>query len=228
MTYAELLKILNESAEADFAAFQRRLIFTKQTILGVRTPKMREIAKLFRNDVENVMSFPSEFFEVTFIKLAAVSSLPFEEFLRHVDECVSLIDNWASCDCFKPKCIAKNKEAFLPYIEKYFSANTDRNEFPQRFALVSLLGFYVEERYLPCIKNYLRRADAEKYYIHMAAAWLTAEILVKHFGEGVKILEEKILPPKTHDKAIQKAKESFRITISQKEFLETLKIKKVR
>lgn len=228
MTYAELLKTLNESAEADFAAFQHRLIFTKQTVLGVRTPKMRQIAKLFQNDVENLLSFPNEFFEVTFIKLAAVAALPFEAFLRHVDECVNLIDNWGTCDCFKPKCIAKNKEAFLPYIEKYFSADADQNEFPQRFALVTLLGFYVEDRYLPCIKDYLRRANAEKYYIHMAAAWLTAEILTKRFDEGVKILKEGILPIKTHNKAIQKAKESFRITTSQKEFLETLKIKKVR
>lgn len=228
MTYAEFLKLLRENAEEDFAAFQIRLIFTKSKILGVRTPKMREIARFMRADIPTLMAYPDEYFEVTFIKLAAVASLPYTEFLKYVDQCVSLIDNWGTCDCFKPKCIAKNREDFLRYVEKYFTAKTQDNEFYQRFALVILLGYYVEESYLPIIKDYLRRAETEKYYVYMATAWLTAEILVKHFDYGVSILNERILSPKTHNKAIQKAKESFRLANGQKELLEALKIKKVR
>ena len=98
-------------------------------------------------------------------------------------------------------------------------------EFYQRCVLTTLLGYYTEEKYLPLISEYLKRADTDLYYVHMAAAWLTAEVLVKHYEQGLEILKGGSLPPKTHNKAIQKAKESFRITEEQKGYLESLKIK---
>ena len=87
------------------------------------------------------------------------------------------------------------------------------------------MGDYIEEKYIPVIEEYLKRSDTEKYYVHMAAAWLAAEVLVKNYEAGLKILNAGILSAKTHNKAIQKAKESYRITKEQKGYLESLKIK---
>lgn len=222
MIYSELLDELSALAEPEFAAFQKKLIPTAQEILGVRTPDMRKLAKRFKGTEDELFAFPDTYYEVTFIKLSAVSLLSYDSFCRYVEKCVPLIDNWATCDCFKAACLKKHRDEFLPLLEKLFA---NGGEFYQRYVLITLLGYYTEERYLPTIKEYLSRADTSMYYVHMAAAWLTAEVLVKYYDYGVAVLESGILEAKTHNKAIQKAKESYRLTNEQKGFLDSLKIK---
>ena len=225
MRYLELLDILNENKELVYADFQRRLIPTKSVILGVRTPTMRKIVKevVKTTEIEEILAFPDEYFETTFVKLTTVSALPYERFVKYVERCVELMDNWASCDCFKAKCLKKHKDEFLPVLERIFAKG---GEFEQRYVLVVLLGEYMEEKYLPIAEGYISRANAAPYYVHMALAWLTAEILVKHYDYGVKLLQKGILVPRTHNKAIQKAIESYRLNQEQKEYLRSLKIKK--
>ena len=225
MQYSELIDELQLHREEAFANFQRKLIFTSQTILGVRTPTLRKIAKKYRGDIQTLFSFPDEFYEVAFIKLTAVSALPYEQLLLWIDKCVALMDNWATCDSFKCNCIKAHKDAFLPVIERIFQRG---GEYEQRYPLVVLLSYYAEERYIPVIKRFLAGADTSRYYVSMAAAWLTTEILIKRFNDGVEILKSGILDTKTHDKAIQKAIESYRINIEKKELLRSLKINKVR
>ena len=223
MTYAEFLTVLQPYRDEKYARFQEKLILSPTLeILGVRTPDMRKIAKSALGYLDDLLSFPDKYFEVTFIKLAAVSLLPYSEFIKRVDGCVPLIDNWATCDCFKPKCLRKHRDEFLPYIEKYFKQGT---EFSVRYALVTLLSYYVEDKYLPLVERYIRAADTRYYYVYMAVAWLTAELLIKHYEFGVALLQSGALDVKTHNKAIQKARESFRIDDEKKEFLNSLKIK---
>ena len=222
MEYGVFLEKLRSLSEEDFADFQRRLIFTKRTILGVRTPLMRALAKECVSEIETLLSFPNEYYEVCFIKLTAVSLLPYEKFLQFFDQVVPLIDNWALCDGFRPKCIATHKQEFLPHIERYFAS---KEEFSVRFAIVSLLAFYVQTEYFSLLSDYLKRTDTRPYYVHMAAAWLMAELIIKDFTFGVNLLKEGVFDVKTHNKAIQKARESFRLTKEQKEQLFALKIK---
>lgn len=223
MTYSEFLRILEPFREEKFAAFQQKIIRPpRERILGIRTPEMRRLAGRFRENLEEILAFPDEYYEVTFLKLTLVSMLPYEKFLLRLDECLPLIDNWALCDCFKADCLKKHREDFLPRLEKIFSRE---EEFYQRYVLVTLLSFYAdEEKYLPIAEEYLRRADTGKYYVHMAAAWLTAEILIKHYEWGLGLLQRGVLSPETHDKAIQKARESYRLTPEQKGYLQSLKI----
>lgn len=222
MDYDKFLAELKGFAQEDFAAFQKRLIFTSAEILGVRAPILRKFAKKYGKELETLMGFPDDYYEVTFIKLCAVAQLSYEEFLKYIDACVPLIDNWATCDTFKPKCLIKHKKEYLPYVEKYFSHG---GEFFERYALVTLLSYYVEEEFLAILSDYLSRADTSKYYVRMAAAWLTAEILVKYPQKGEEILKSGVLDIKTRNKAIQKAKESFRVSKERKEYLNSLKIK---
>lgn len=223
MKYLQFLDELKTLAEEKFAAFQKKLIFTNQTILGVRTPVLRKLAKRYVKEIEIFFNFPDEYYEVTFIKLTMVSLLPYEKYIAYLPKCVALMDNWATCDSFKAKCISKNKEAFLSILPSVFEQNT---EFSQRYVLVALLADYVSKEYLETLVDYLKRADCSKYYVHMAAAWLTAEILIKEYTFGIEWLQKRLLPIKTHNKAIQKAIESYRLTKEQKEFLRSLKIKK--
>ena len=223
MSYLEFLNELRANAEPDFAAFQKRLIFTDREILGVRTPKMREFAKRNFDNAEEVLLYPNEYYETVFIKLTIVSMLPYPQFIKWLPKCVAWMDNWALCDSFKAKCIRCHKDEFLPILDKLFAC---KGEYYQRYPLVALLSDYVEEKYFDTLKRYLLGTDTSYYYVHMAAAWLLAEILIKHFDYGVSLLQEKILPAKTHNKAIQKAIESFRLNHEQKEYLRSLKYNK--
>ena len=223
MTYSQFLDILSAYAEEEFAAFQRRLILTERKILGVRTPIMRKIAKEHIAELEEIFTFPDEYYEVVFIKLTMVSSLPYSQFLRYLDRCVALMDNWALCDCFKNKEISRHKEEFLAVLRTMF---TRGGEYEQRYPLVVLLSEYAEEKYLPTIEWFIKNADTSRYYVHMAVAWLIAELLIKEYKQGVLLLSKRLTEDKTHNKAIQKAIESYRLTKEQKDFLRSLKIRK--
>lgn len=219
--YTQLLKKFNSLADEDYAAFQRVLLNNeKLNVIGVRVPQLRRIAREYKNRVDELLPLPDIYYEVTFVKLLSAAYLPYDEFVKRVDKCVSLIDNWATCDSFTPACIKKHREDFIPFIEKYLLTD---GEFFQGFALKTLLSFYVEEEYLAYIESCLKRADTKYYYAHMGAAWLLAEIVIKFYDEGVRILKENALDKKTRDKAIQKALESFRLTEDKKTFLRTLK-----
>lgn len=219
--YPEFLEEIKSYAEPEYAAFHKRLLKNDNVnVLGVRVPTLRKIAKKYKNSASSLLSFPDEYYEVTFIKLQSAALLPYELFINYVDKCVALIDNWATCDCFTPKCIEGHKDEFLPYIYRYLEID---GEFYKRFALTTLLHFYVEKKYFEAIKDILRAVDTEKYYVHMAAAWLIAELVIKNYEDALNFLKEESIDKKTHNKAIQKACESFRLTAEQKTYLKGLK-----
>lgn len=221
MHYQQLLDELNANADGTYRDFHKSLLKNDNlNVIGVRVPAMRKIAKKYIACVDELLTFPDEFYEVTFVKLTAVSCLKWDEFIKYVDRCVPLIDNWATCDCFTPKCIAKHREEFLPYIGRYAAV---AEEFYQRFALTSLLHYYIDEKYLGLVFGYVNAADCSYYYVHMAAAWLIAEVLVKFYSDGVEFLKAGTLDKRTHNKAIQKACESYRLSDEQKTYLKGLK-----
>ncbi len=222
MQYVELLKELEPFREKDFAEFQHKLICTRQRILGVRTSKLRALAKKYKDFFDDVFFFPDEYYEVTFIKATILSELPFERYVLYAESQIKKFDNWAVCDSFKPKSIRKKLREYLPYLERFFQTE---EEFFQRHVLVMLLCYYIEEKYYPIIEQFLRCANTNLYYVYMASAWLVAEILIKDYDEGKRLLNLRFLSSKVHNKSIQKAIESYRLTKEQKEELKTLKIK---
>lgn len=221
MSYQEFLSELNNFADEKYRDFHCRLLKNDSIrVLGIRVPQLRKLAKKYASRLDELLTFPDEYYEVTFIKLTAVSYLPYEDFIRYVDRCVPLIDNWATCDCFTPKCIAKHQEDFLPYVRRYVQ---NEGEFYQRFALTTMLHYYVEERYLGEIFTITDKSNTQLYYVHMAAAWLIAETLIKNYERAKGYLLKNTLDKKTHNKAIQKACESYRLSIERKNELKGIK-----
>lgn len=220
-TYEEALARLREHADESYRAFHKKLLKNDDiAVIGVRMPVLRKIAKEWKGEWKEILSFPDDFYEITFLKCAVAAMLPFDEFCGVADDLVYRLDNWATCDCFNPACIAKHKEEFLPYLQRYLA---DGREFVKRFALVTLLHDYVTEEYLPLIFESARSCGDDQYYVMMAAAWLIAEVIVKYYDAGVGFLKCGSLPRTMQNKAIQKARESFRLTQSQKEQLKTFK-----
>ena len=221
MTYEEVLSRLFSEQDEKYRAFQSALIKNDDIhLIGVRMPVLRRLAREWKGELENFLAFPDEWYEVTFLKFSLYALLPFDKFTAHIGEMVGLLDNWATTDGFHAKCIARNRDAFLPYIRAF---SCDGREFVERYALVSLLHDYVEEQYLPEIFAALERADGTKYYTGMGAAWLMAEVLVKYFDAGREYLKEGRLSPFVHNAAIRKATESFRLSKEQKEELKSFK-----
>ena len=107
---------------------------------------MRALAKEWKGEADMFLTFPDEYYEITFLKCALVGALKYEEFIKRADRLVPLLDNWAICDCAisTMKTIGKNREAFLPYLRK---CAADPREFVQRFAYVCLLSFYTDSEY---------------------------------------------------------------------------------
>ena len=222
MHYHEFLEEIKLYAKEEYKCFHKKLLKDEKIeVLGVKVPDLRKLAKKYGGDIEWLLSLPDEYYEVTFIKLVAVASLDYPQFIKYVDRCVPLIDNWASCDsAFDAKCIAKHREEFLPFVRKYIATN---GEFYQRYALVTLLKYYAEDSYTEVIFPLVEKCDTSKFYVHMAAAWLISEMLVKCYPQTSSFLLENSLDKKTHNKAIQKACESFRISNDRKNYLKGIK-----
>ena len=163
-------------------------------------------------------------FEVRLLKCFCVGykKMPFAEKRAYIERCLPFIDGWAVCDlfCSTLKEAKRHREELLPLLR---ACVEEGSEYYQRFAYVMLLGCYMEREYLPEIFSLLEKAHTQFYYTHMGAAWLIAEVLVKFYGEGVRYLKTSALDAKTLNKAVQKARESYRLTEEQKNSLKSLK-----
>lgn len=229
IAYEETLAELSAMKDEKYRVFNERIVNVPSgTSIGVRTPMLRDYAKKFvkREDFsfDELFTWPNDFYEIRLLKCLCVgyAKVPFAEKEELIEKCLPVIDGWGVCDlfCSTLKEVKKHREEFLPNIERYIAMGT---EFSQRFGYILLLGCYMEEEYLPVIFRLLGEAKTECYYTYMGAAWLLAEVLVKFYGEGVCYLKEGALDGRTKNKAIQKARESFRLTDEQKNYLKSLK-----
>ncbi len=221
ITYEELLARLRACADEKYVAFHGRLLKNENVrLLGVRVPILKRLAKEMKGEFANILAFPDEYYEVTFLKCQIAGLLPYAEYVSAAKILVERLDNWGTCDCFKAPCVTKYREEFLPIIREWLK---DGREFVVRYALVMLLSYYVTAEYLEIIFEAVCSVSAEKYYVMMASAWLVAEVLARHFNEGVAFLQKNLLPVSVHNKAILKARESFRLSADEKELLKNLK-----
>lgn len=220
ITYEELLQKLFPLADEKYRAFHKKLLKDDAIrVIGIRTPQLRKIAKEYRGEIDRFLTFPDEYYEVTWLKCAVASLLPYTQFVAVVDHLVGLLDNWATCDMFAPACINKHRDLFRTCILRYLE---DDRVFVRRFALTTLLHFYVIEEELPFVLSCLRNVNTDEYYVSMAAAWLCAEVLVKFYDEGKAFLMENSLSKETLSRAVRKACESLRLTDAQKNELRAL------
>ena len=213
-----------------YKAFHASLMPTvsKNTIIGVRVPFLRKYAKeLYKSGeyVDFLRNLPHRYYEENNLHSFIISLLPYQSFLVEIERFLPYIDNWATCDGLKPKCIKGNEQDFVNKIYEWLSSE---REYTVRFGISMLLSYYLDEHFK---EEYLERVSSirsEKYYINMMIAWFFATALAKKYDTTLPYLLERKLPIWIHNKTIQKAIESYRITPNQKNFLRALRIKVTR
>ena len=220
--YDKLVAVRDE----EYRAFQVKLVpnIPAETIVGVRTPDLRQIAKeLFESaDREAFLkSLPHTYYEenlVHFFVLAMIKD--FDSCVRGVEAFLPYVDCWPVSDQATPKAFRKNHEKLLPYIRKWIASD---HVYTARFGLRMLMNEFLDDDFKTEYLELAANKKGEDYYLKMMVAWFFATALAKRYEESLPYFEEHRLDEWVHKKAIQKAVESYRVTDAHKAYLKSLK-----
>ena len=211
--------------------FQAKLIPTvdPETVIGVRTPQMRNLAKrLYKetdpNELEAFLKeLPHKYFDENQLHAFLISEeKDYDRCVAQVNDFLPYIDNWATCDQLSPKAFKKHRGALLSHIKEWINSD---HTYTIRFGIGMLMQHYLDDDFEPAYPEMVAQVRSKEYYVNMMIAWYFATALAKQYETAVTYIEEQKLDVWTHNKAIQKARESYRITPEQKEYLKTLKRK---
>lgn len=238
MTHAELLKRLQAEQDLKYRDFHASLLpnIDKKSIIGVRVPTMRKIAKEFAAaDVAKFLDkLPHKYFEENQVHLFVVERIKdFDECLARIEQFLPYIDNWAVCDGKSPKALLKDEKRFVSCIEKWLKS---KHPYTVRFGVNMLMTFFLDVRFDKKFLKWVAAIDeslfnddgraecpTDRYYVQMVIAWYFATALAKQWDATFPYIEGRKLSPWIHAKSIQKACESYRITDAQKKTLRGLK-----
>lgn len=221
-------KALFSMRDPGYRDFHARLMPTvdKKTIIGIRTPQLRKFAKEFAKKPESELflhELPHRYYEENNLHGFLISNMKdYERCVRELYRFLPYVDNWATCDLMSPKIFKKHLPELLEHIKNWIASE---HTYMVRFGIGMLMSFYLDEAFEPEYLRMVSFVKSEEYYINMMIAWYFATALAKQYDSAVIYLEEKRLDKWTHNKTIQKAVESYRITEQQKLYLRTLKIK---
>lgn len=224
----ELQKRLFEMQDMAYRDFQSKLMPTvdKEKIIGVRVPMLRKFAKEYARTAESrefLQALPHKYYEEDNLHSFLIEEMKdYEEAVRAVDIFLSYVDNWSTCDMRTPSVFKKHLSELMESIKVWIVSD---ETYRVRFAIRMLMKYYLDEAFDVQYFHMVEAVKSEEYYINMMIAWYFATALAKQYDKAVRVLQEKRLDVWIHNKTIQKAIESYRITEEQKAYLRTLKIK---
>lgn len=208
--------------------FQIKLMPTvdPETVIGVRTPELRKLAKelLKRGDYDTFLNvLPHDHFDENQLHAFILSGIKdYDRCLAGVCAFLPYIDNWATCDQLSPKVFGKNKDDLLKHIKEWIRSD---KTYTVRFASGMLMEHFLGDDFDIAYPEMVAAIESDEYYVNMMRAWYFATALAKQYGAVLPFIEEQKLDKWTHNKAIQKSVESYRITAEQKAYLKSLKVK---
>ena len=227
-TVDNIQKELFKRQDLEYKAFHSRLMPTisPETIIGVRTPALRQFAKEMAKygDTEAFMTdLPHKYYEENNLHGFLIESVKdFDKCLKEVDRFLPYVDNWATCDMMRPKVFKKNPKGLLPKIEEWMASG---ETYTVRYGIGMLMTYFLDEGFDVKYVAKVAAVESDEYYIKMMVAWYFATALAKQWDAVIPFIENGMLEKWIHNKAIQKAIESYRITAEQKAYLRTLKRK---
>ena len=220
-------KQLLDWQDIEYKAFQCKLMpgIAEETVIGVRTPLLRSYAKtLYKSgDYQNFLDgLPHAYYDERNLHGFILSDMKdYDKVLAELERFLPYIDNWATCDLLSPKkAFKKNLDKLLVKIREWMAST---ETYTIRFGIEMLMTFYLDEHFQPEYLEWVSAVQSEEYYVNMMKAWYFATALAKQYEATIPYIENRVLDDWTHKKSIQKARESFRITPAQKEYLKSLK-----
>ncbi len=218
----ELLKL----AEPEYAQFQSKLTPTipQERFIGVRVPCLRKLAKTIEktSDATTFLSvLPHDTYEENMLHgLLIAEKEDFLDCLTSVETFLPYIDNWAVCDSLSPKVFAKNRERLLPYIRTWSASS---NVYTCRFGIGMLMRHFLDDAFRSEYLEIPACINSDEYYINMMIAWFFATALAKQWDAAIPYITQQRLSVWVNNKTIQKARESYRIPLEKKIYLEKYK-----
>ena len=216
-----------ENKDEGYRAFTLPLIpnVEEKSFIGVRLPIIKKYAKDLdeRSRNEFLDSLPHVYHEENLLHAFILSSIKdFDEFIKRTDAFLPFVSNWSVCDTICNKHLNKHKEALLPVIFQWLQS---QEIYRVRYAVKCLMNYYLGDDFREEYLEKVRKVHLEDYYVKMMVAWYLATGLAKNYDPFLKAIEARSFDPWIHNKAIQKAAESFRVSDEHKTYLKSLKIR---
>lgn len=228
MTIEEIRNELFTKQDLKYRDMQAKIIPTSpvEVFIGVRTPELRKLAKQL-GKTEEIRLFledlPHKYFDENQLHAFIISEIKdYGSCIDEVNRFLPYVDNWATCDQMSPKIFKKHRGELSEEIKKWL--RSDRT-YTVRFAAGMLMEHFLDEDFDAAYPDLVAGIRSDEYYINMMTAWYFATALAKRYDEILPYIEGHRLDVWTHNKAIQKSIESYRIAPEKKEYLKSLKIK---
>ena len=212
--------------DKEYREFQSKLVpgIDRETIIGIRIPVMRKLARSYAKEQESrefLQCLPHTYYDENILHALLVSDInDYQECVEAVDRFLPFVDNWAVCDIFSPKIFKANKKDLIERIRKW---SASREPYTCRFGMEMLMRWFLDEDFRPEYLKMPASVRSEEYYVNMMIAWFFATALAKQWDAAFPYIQEDRLSVWVHNKTIQKARESYRITDEQKQILKELK-----
>lgn len=224
----EISEHLFELQDTEYRDFQSKLIPTvdAKCFIGVRTPDLRKYASALAKQEDITVflnSLPHKYFDENQLHAFIISGMKdYDRCIEELNRFLPYVDNWATCDQMSPKVFKKHRTELSDQIRVWIESD---HTYTVRFGIGMLMEHYLDDDFATEYPETVAKIRSEEYYINMMIAWYFATALAKQYETILPFIEERRLDAWTHNKAIQKAVESNRITSEQKAYLKTLKVK---
>ena len=212
--------------DISYADFQAKLVpnIPRELFIGVRVPEGRKLAKRLAKEPEAsefLKDLPHKYYDENILHALLISEMrDYDACIVAIDEFLPYIDNWAVCDILSPKIFKEHKTSLLEKIKEWSASD---ETYTCRFGLEMLMSYFLDNDFKPDYLEIPTSVHSDEYYVRMMIAWFFATALAKQWDATIKYIEDNHLDTWTHNKAIQKARESRRIAQKQKEYLKLLK-----
>ncbi len=228
MIESEIRESLFALQDLKYRDFQVKLIpgMDKEKMIGVRTPDLRKLAgQLAKREeiVEFLQALPHRYFDENQLHAFIISAIKdYENCAEELERFLPYVDNWATCDQLSPKIFGKHKQELLISIRKWIRSD---HTYTVRFGIGMLMKYFLDEDFKTEYADLVASVRSEEYYVNMMIAWYFATALAKQYKAVLPYIREQKLEFRVHNKTIQKAVESYRISDEHKKELRALKRK---
>lgn len=219
---------LEELRDEEYRSFHSKLMpeTDPEVIIGVRMPQLRKLAKEISAMPEAGLfmeQLPHRYYEENNLHGLLIEGMKdYDECMGALERFLPYVDNWATCDMIAPKVFAKHREDLLVHIRSWMESDL---VYTVRFGTGMLMRHFLDDDFRVEYLDIVSALRSDEYYVNMMTAWYFATALAKQYEAALPYIEGRKLDVWTHNKAIQKARESRRVSREHKEYLGTLKIK---